>query len=206
MAWAPDYAELQDVKDYVRVPDEVDDAQIALAISASSRAIDLATNRQFGQVAAAEDRYYEAVWDVSRLEWLLYIDDLAVTTGLTVATDPDRDQTFSGTITNYVLLERNAVAKGRVWTSLAIRNASAVQPFRRGEELRVHALFGWPAVPPTIKEACLLQSSRLVMRRDSPFGVAGSPTNGGSELRLLAKLDPDVDVMAKTYQRTWGAV
>ena len=38
------------------------------------------------------------------------------------------------------------------------------------------------------------EASRWFARRNSPYGIAGSPEMG-SELRLLAKLDPDVAVM-----------
>ena len=49
-------------------------------------------------------------------------------------------------------------------------------------------------VPSSVKLAVLLQASRWVKRREAPFGIAGSPEMG-NELRLLAKLDPDVMVL-----------
>jgi hypothetical protein len=66
--------------------------------------------------------------------------------------------------------------------------------------VRVTALWGWSAVPPAIEQATLLQASRLLIRRDSPYGVAGSP-EAGTEIRLLARLDPDVDVAVAPYRR-----
>jgi hypothetical protein len=71
--------------------------------------------------------------------------------------------------------------------------------------VQVTATWGWTAVPATIKKATLLQASRFYKRRDAPFGVAGSP-DMGSEMRLLAKVDPDVEVMLGDYRRKWGAV
>jgi hypothetical protein len=56
--------------------------------------------------------------------------------------------------------------------------------------------------PAPVKLACMLQASRLVKRRDSPFGVAGSP-EFGSELRLLSKLDPDVENLLRPYRIPW---
>lgn len=53
-------------------------------------------------------------------------------------------------------------------------------------------------VPSTIKLATLMQAGRWAKRRDAPFGIAGSPETG-SEMRLLAKLDPDVEVMLGGY-------
>ena len=49
-------------------------------------------------------------------------------------------------------------------------------------------------VPASVKLATEMQASRWAKRRDAPFGVAGSPELG-SELRLLPKLDPDVEVL-----------
>jgi hypothetical protein len=50
----------------------------------------------------------------------------------------------------------------------------------------------------------LLQASRLDFRRVAPAGVAGSPETG-SEVRLLARVDPDVAVSLKDYIRWWAA-
>jgi hypothetical protein len=206
MAWAPDYITLAQLKGYMRVTDSDDDAELSTAISGASRAIDLATGRQFGQVAAAEDRYYEAVWDIATGRWVVAIDDVSDLTGFTLAIDPAGDESFTGTITDYVFYPRNAVAKGMVYTKVAISRASAVQPLCKAQAVKGHAKWGWPAFPTVVQQACKLQSSRLAMRRESTFGVAGSPSNGGSELRLLAKLDPDVDVMLRSVNRNWGAV
>jgi hypothetical protein len=46
----------------------------------------------------------------------------------------------------------------------------------------------------------MLQASRFYARRDSPYGVAGSP-DLGSEVRLLSKVDPDVAVSLADYVR-----
>jgi hypothetical protein len=202
MAWAPDYATSAQLKSYRRVSDIEDDAQIALAITAASRAIDQATGRQFGKVDAAEDRFYRARFDNA---WVcnIEIDDLMDDTGLTISLDPLRDESWSEQITMFVLRPRNAAQTARPWTEITIPYASTVQPYR-GDEVKVHAVWGWSAVPATIEQACLLQASRFLSRRDSPFGIAGSPQTG-SELRLLAKADPDVVVMVRDYMRTWGA-
>jgi hypothetical protein len=60
-------------------------------------------------------------------------------------------------------------------------------------------------VPSAVKQACLIQASRFFTRRYAPFGVAGSPESG-SEMRLLAKVDPDVAVILGPYVTWWGAV
>jgi len=53
---------------------------------------------------------------------------------------------------------------------------------------------------PIWKVATVLQANRLLKRRHAPFGVAGSPELG-SELRLLARVDPDVAVSLRGLGR-----
>jgi hypothetical protein len=207
MAWAPDYTTPEDLAAFVRIGDTADDVQLGLAIAAASRAIDRACDRQFGVLAAAAPRYYTARWDVRRCRWVVKIDDLMTTTDLVVdvAADEDLDYDAGGEVTSPRLEPVNAAADGRPWTSLVVPPASAVQPSCLEHGVRITALWGWSAVPPAVEEACLLQASRLLSRRDSPLGVAGSP-EAGSELRLLARLDPDVAVALRPFRRVWGAV
>lgn len=205
MAWKPDYATLAELKAYLRISDADDDAQITVAMTAASRAIDRATNRQFGSSTAAENRYYTAEWDRERQRWTIRIDDLMTTTGLTVHYDSAGEETYTDVIDKYVLLPRNAAADGVPWTDLDVLSSSTTTPGGAEGAVRVHGTFGWSAVPVTIKQACLLQASRFFARRDSPFGVAGSP-DAGTEIRLLPKLDPDVALAVRPYYRWWGAV
>jgi Phage gp6-like head-tail connector protein len=205
MAWAPDYCTASELKAFVRIDDAADDAQIGLAIAAASRAIDRTTGRQFGLVAAAEARYYTARYDPAYERWSVPVDDLMTVTGLLVAFDEEEDGTYSTDITVHALRPSNAAAKARPWTELVVRPASTVQPTALESGVKVTGRWGWTTVPDAVKEACLLQASRLLTRRDSPYGIAGSPENG-SEMRLLAKVDPDVDVALADYRRRSGVV
>lgn len=193
MAWAPDYVSAAEAKAFVRVDDSVDDTEISLIVTSSSRAIDDHCNRQFGVVAAVEHRYYTARWDYERGQWVVDIDDLMSTTNATVAID-------GAALTGYTLEPRNAVVKGMPWTRLVVDVDSAVMPTGDEFEVDMAALWGWTAVPSVVKVAGRLQVSRFLSRRDSPYGVAGSPQDG-SEMRLLSKLDPDVAVSLRGYRR-----
>lgn len=205
MAWAPDYVSLAELKAYLRLDalDTQDDDELALDIAAASRAIDQHTNRQFGKTSAPETRTYTSaageVWyDCTRGAWVVEIDDLMSTTGIVVEV-PD-----VGTVTDYTLEPRNAVAKGRPYTRLVIAAGTSVQPgrvypYEAVVEVTVN-VWGWTATPDAIQRAGRLQAARLANRRDSPYGVAGSPSSG-TELRLLAKVDPDVAVALKGYIR-----
>lgn len=194
MAWAPDYITEEDLREYLRVPDLDDDVQAALAITGASRAIDSHTNRQFGKLDAAAARRYTAWPDYERGRWVVDIDDLMSTAGLVVTVD--------GTaVTVYDLEPVNAEPDGRPWTALAFNDDSETEPTGAVHEVAVTAVWGWTAVPDAVKQATLLQAHRMLKRRDAPFGVAGSPELG-SELRLLAKVDPDVAVALTGYRRT----
>lgn len=189
MAWAPDYITLVQGKAFVRVDDSVDDAEVATAITTSSRAIDGHCNRQFGVVDAVEERVYRAHYDSERARWVASIDDLQTTTGLVVEAD-------GAAITDYVLEPRNAVAEGKAWTRLVFGTSIVLTD----DDVTAAALWGWSlGFPVPVTQAARLQTSRLLSRRDSPYGIAGSPADG-SELRLLARLDPDVI----TSLRGWG--
>lgn len=198
MAWRPDYCTLAEAKAYVKVDDTDDDAQFALAITAASSAVNDATERQFGQTSGLEARRYDARWNKRRQRWQVDVDDIQDVTGLAVAVT-------AGAVTPFDLLPVNAAFTGKPFERLLIKPESANQPTGTEEgEVTVTARYGWTAVPPTVKLATLLQVSRWHARRDSPFGVAGSPDQG-SEIRLLARLDVDVKLMLAGYVRWWGA-
>ena len=194
MTWAPAYVTSDELKAFIRVTDTVDDVEVASAIEAASRAVDEHTGRQFGQVVSAEARRYTARPRGCR--WVVAVDDLMDAAGLVVAVP-------AGAITLYDLTPINAAVKGRPWTRLAVNPGSAVQPTGEVYEVTVTAKWGWSAVPAAVKNAVKLQASRFLARRDSPYGVAGSPDQG-SEVRLLARVDPDVAVILRPYvRREW---
>lgn len=198
MAWAPDYITLSEMKAFLRDGETIDDVQIGVAITAASRAIDRHTNRQFGVVAAAEERLYTGRYDRRRCRWVVEVDDFQSTTNLAVEVDGETGAT-------YTKEPVNAAVKGRPWTTLAFDSDSPVVPTGAEHEVAVTALWGWTAVPVPVKQATYLQASRFLNRRDSPYGIAGSP-DVGSEMRLLARLDPDVSVSLGPFIRWWAAV
>ncbi len=193
MSWAPSYATPAELRSYRRIGDTGDDVELALAVGSASRAIDEATDRQFGKTDTVETRTYEAGWSAAEGLYVVEIDDVHTVTGLVV--------TVSGAaVTNYRLWPRNADKRGRPWERLYLR-AVTPDPLGCGPgEVTVAATFGWAAVPADITNACLLQASRFFADRNMPHGVAGSPELG-NEMRLLAKVHPDVEVMVTPYKR-----
>lgn len=192
--WKPTYVTTDEAKAYLRIPstDTEDDVRLGLDAAAASRAIDRATHRQFGKLDAAAARFYTAQYDADR-GWFVTIDDLQDLTGVEVTSN-------STTITDYRPAPLNAASEGDPYTELVF--GGTVRPATSYGGVSVTAVFGWTTVPDTIKDATLLQTARFFKRADAPFGVAGSPESG-SEMRLLAKVDPDVAVMVSDYVRRW---
>jgi hypothetical protein len=193
----PDYTELLKAKDYLNIVDDKDDDFIALFIATSSRAINKSCHRNgFGRLNTPVQLRYRAWYNRGDRLWTANIHDVYSAEGLVVTVD--------GTpVTEYDLLPDTAAMKGRPWEQIAFRRNAERQPTGAPREVGVLGLPGWAAVPVEVVEACLLQTSRFNARRRSPFGVAGSPQNGGTELRLLERLDPDVAVSLRSVRRMW---
>lgn len=186
MTWAPDYITLANLKTWLRVTDTVDDAEFPVWITAASRAIDRATNRQFGQVAAPSAVVYRRtpVYDPTTGLFVLRIDDVQTATGLLV-------NGVAYASSGAVLLPDNAPLKGVPWTALGFTLWPTLPSPGAPIVNTITAQWGWASIPVQVTAACRLQCARWNFRRDSPAGVAGSPDQG-SEVRLLARLDADV--------------
>jgi len=212
MPWAPAYATVDELREFVRIDDAADDTVIEGAIEAASRSIDYACDprpdhfRQFGKTDTVQPRNFTATvrgyGPAVRGQWVAETDDIADVTGMTVVVGPPG---ASDVATGVLGLPRNAPDYGRPFTSIAFALSSLPNPMPIADAVLVGAIWGWPAVPGTIHTACLMQASRLLSRRDAPFGVAGSPEMG-SEIRLLAKLDPDVEILVQPYVLKIGTV
>lgn len=179
-----------------------------LALDAAARAIDRACGRTFRLAGAASARVFtvglstatSGVYGQYR-QFAADIDDLFDVTGMTVAFDVTGDGSYTLPCTTYRVQPTNAPQKGMPYTSILF-NIGTLPPIN-GEGVQVTALWGWPAIPSAVVLANMIQASRFVKRRDSPFGIAGSPEMG-NELRLLPRLDPDLVVMLAEYKLDWG--
>jgi hypothetical protein len=194
MAWRPDYITLTELKDVIDVDDAVDDVFLSRIPSAASRAVDRCCGRQFGLVDAPQERYY-AVKRTTRFERYGYwarIDDLMSTTGLILPDEVDTD---------YRLYPLNAQQEGKPWEYILLTGDYSGDD---DDLLAMTAPWGWTEVPDAVVMATFLQANRWSSRKDSPFGISGSPDQAG-ELRLLERVDPDVKVSLRDYRRDWWA-
>lgn len=189
MAWAPDYVTAEGLRSYLRIGDSADDVFLALWATTVSRNVDDFCGRQFGRVAVVEAREYATVYDRHLACWVAEIDDVQSVASMIVL-DPDANE-----LDDYALGPVNALKKGKPYERIEVQTAGP---------LTISALWGWTDVPAAVSTGAYLQAARLHHRRDSPFGISGSPQEQG-EIRLLAQLDPDFRTSLKPLVRKWWA-
>jgi hypothetical protein len=190
MAITQGYASLNQVKAALRITDTVDDALLEMAIESGSRAIDGYTNRSFSALGTAT-RIFTPM-DYLQVE----IDDLITLTDLKTKSDDDGSFDQTWTANDYQLEPLN----GRV-DGLPLR-AVGDYLFTQWEgeaTVQVTGTWGWSAVPIAVTQACVIQSSRIYKRLDSPLGVAGISDIG--IMRVSNQLDPDVAQLVSPYRR-----
>lgn len=191
MSWAPDYITLSEAKSYLKIDDTDDDALLPGWITTASRAVDNFCGRQFGKVDISEARTYRPEYDRHLACWVAQIDDLS-TDDITVV-----NTASAAVVTDYELGPTNAPFKGRPYERLVLNSPGPV--------LVDSDAWGWASVPAAAKVATQLQMTRLAYRRDSPFGIAGSPQEGGETTLLYATLDPDLRTSLVPFRRQWWA-
>jgi hypothetical protein len=193
------YATLAEVKASLAITDTQDDTMLEISITASSRMIDDYTDRFFyrsGTTQTPATYYYTPLdW------WTCNIDDNVSISE--VATDDNFDQTWSTVwaTSDYFTEPINNPNRGWPITRLVAIDRY-VFPTNLPNSLRVKGVFGWTAVPSEINQACIIQSSRLFVRKQSPFGIAGTPEIG--TVRLTSRLDPDVEALIRPFKRNKG--
>jgi hypothetical protein len=188
------YATLAEVKAALRIQDSIDDSLLEMAIESASRLVDAYCARSFYNAGTAS-RYF-----VADNDFLTNIDDAVTITE--IATDTSADGTYDVVWQgdDYQLEPLNGRVDGLVWPYNAIRAiGSYTFPIWGGEALvKVTATWGFSAVPTAIKQATIIQASRIFKRLDSPLGVLSSPDLGF--IRVGSRLDPDVSQLVDSYR------
>lgn len=169
-----------------------DDDEIDQVVTSVSRAIDDYTGRFFYSVAGT---VLFTAYDYNYLP----IGDWSAVTSITVDENNTGTPDLVLTANTDYRLQTNTTVPG--WPYYAIQIASFgsnTLPVGVTEGVKVVGTRGWTAVPEPVKAAALIQSARVHGRRNTPFGVAGSPE--GQIIRLLNRLDPDVELMLNPYR------
>lgn len=204
MAISNGYVTLAELKSYVSpsIGDTDDDTELEFAVEAASRMIDQHCRRRFYADGSATARTYRCEWPDK-----VYVDDISTTSGLVVKTDESDNATFDRTWTISTDFELEPLAAigpaGETWAYTAIVAVGTRYRFPtdgRRPRLQVTADWGWPAVPDAVRQACLIQSSRLFRRAGSPEGVIGGFMSDVGPVRVGTRLDPDVKMLLDPYR------
>ena len=192
------YATLAQVKSALRITDQIDDGLLNTAIDSASRWVDGWCDRDFTPAGTAITTRDYTPTDTFGV---IYIDDCVEVTEVRI--DDDLDRTFSKVLLtqDYLLEPVNEVRYGLrlPFTKLRSYEDGYWPVFRSQPTVRVSGRFGWPEVPTAVREATILQASRLFTRLDAPLGIAGFGDLGG--MRVSRFVDPDVEMLLAPYRR-----
>jgi hypothetical protein len=177
------YASVTNLAEHLRIPDAMDDSSLEVALQAAKAQIDEWCRRTFDPVNPDTDTATERVYTVRGYD--VFTDDLV---------DVDSVELDGSVVEDFELEPVNNPALGRPYQQL-------VFPTRLSGKVTVTGWFGWPALPAPVKQAAILQAARLSQRRNAQFGVATVPGLDGSGMRLLAKLDADVELLLAPYRK-----
>lgn len=197
MALGDPYVTAEELKEYAKVGDSVDDILIGQVVNAVSRSIERNLGRQFNDAGSATARtFYPARYDCVR------VDDFSTTTGLVVKSDTANDGTFGTTISSsyYTAWPLDGIVDGQTghpFREVLLHNGQRFVTYGQRPTVQVTARWGWTAVPADIKQATYIQAARVLSRRESVHGVLGA---GDFVVRVDSRLDPDVAEMIRHYR------
>ena len=193
MAITNGYATLSETKAALRITDSVDDSLLEMAIESASRLIDGYTYRYFYNAGTATRDF------VASDSYLTIIDDLISLSELKTTDEIGSEYVTWGTA-DYQLRPVNGKQDGLNVPYTSILSTDDLLFNILGEQalVRVTGVWGWSAVPIAVKQATIIQSSRIYKRLDSPLGVAGFGDLGA--IRVGRSLDPDVEQLVMPYR------
>lgn len=185
------YATLDEVKSAVGIDDSRDDSELQIALDATVDLVDRHCRRTFvenDQSGSAETRIFEGGTCVG-------VDDLVAVDKIETRSSHKASWTEVPS-DDYELRPLNADTRSFPYTQVLLLEATHVW------QVRVTAHFGWPATPDAVKQATILQASRIARRREAPFGISQVPSfDGNTGMRLLSKLDADVELLLQGFRR-----
>jgi hypothetical protein len=186
------YLTLAEAQAYTGEPGGSINPQLEDAVTSVSRMIDGYCQRHFWQSSAGTARLFTAV-DPYTIQFGPFNDLVSAAS-----------VTQNGTaITAYRLEPRNVSGpETRPYTSIRLTSGTFTESRPDAlSEVTVTGVWGWPAVPAAVKQACRLQVARMFKRADSPLGVAGFGEFG---VIRITTLDPDVRALLQPYRLLGG--
>lgn len=172
------YFTFEAFKSRLKITNTGSDLEIYGACFAASRWAEQWCERHFWRTASSEVRTFEP-GDLYCLRLPEFNDLVSVTT---LKTDASGDGTYETTWTtgDYQLQPVNPGAAPETKPYTRIRAVgSQLFPWivsgilARRDLIQITGVFGWPAVPSAVKQACGLMAAELFRRKDAPLGTAG---------------------------------
>jgi hypothetical protein len=195
------YATLEQMKAAVRFQSDFDDSLLETALEAATTWINGWCDRSFYAAGTAVEDVTSRDYIPTGLYDVLQIDDAVEIVAVKI--DDNFERTFPITLRpiDFQAEPLNQTSYGLALPFTRIRpfEDGYWPTFRQQATVRVEARYGWPEVPDAVREACILQASRLFTRLDAPLGIAGFGDLGGMRVSRFA--DPDVELLLGPYRR-----
>jgi hypothetical protein len=193
MAITNGYANLAEVKAALRLNDTIDDSLLEMAIESASRLVDGYSGRYFYNAGTATKNF------AAQDNYIVVTEDLQSVSSLQDTNEIGGSYT-TWDANEYQLEPLNGKADGIAMPYTQIRAVGGnFFNLNVGDALvRITGVWGWAAVPIAIKQATIIQASRIFKRLDSPLGVLSSPDLGF--IRVGSRLDPDVAQLVDPYR------
>jgi hypothetical protein len=199
MAITNGYATLSDVKQALRIEDELDDPLLELSIESASRLIDGYTQRFFYSAGTATKIFRPADSFRTEINDLQQLDELKTSSN---------GSTFNVTwsASDYQLEPLNEQAGGIQSPATRILAVGSLlfplwdprDPDAYEATVQVTGVWGWSAVPTAIKQATIIMAIRQFKRYDSPLGVAGFGDLGAMR---VSSIDPDMEALVLPFRK-----
>lgn len=204
---ATDYLTIDELKATLQITGTSMDADIARAITASSRAVEKACSRRGLRRFWPDTDYVARVFTAGDPDLLEINDAFDVQK---VESDEDGDGTYERLwdAAEWLPTPLNALLDdepytGIQWRPLPTSDYATGFPNIFGG-VRVTAKWGWKDVPAFVPQAVLLLAARLAKRsREAPFAVVGFADS--SAALHIARTDPDVNGLIHDYIRDASA-
>lgn len=172
-----------------------DDTLLQLALDAATSLIDQFTGRKFVAETGAT-KYFTA--DDPTI--LTLTPDIRTVTSIAIDNKGDLSFSLPLVTTDYWKLPLQSYPDSGIYAQIRLAPRSS-QAFIVGYQVKIVGDWGYVVggqAPAPVREACLLQASRLYARRGAPFGILQSADLG--QFTRISKVDPDVQAALAPYR------
>ncbi len=193
MALTDPYTTVAEFRARVGSIEDVADVEILTVLLSASRQIEGVCGQVFNKVGTATVKYITPVYgELIDLPPFVSVSELATDNG-------DRTYPTIWATTDYDLFPYDAVDLSVPYTQIHVSPVGRYGWPNLVRGVRVTGIWGWPAVPTPVKEACFLLANRGKSLWAAPFGQTGVGELG-SGLNMTAALTPLIREMLGQYK------